>query len=78
MDGGAMFGVVPKPLWEKPAAADEQNRILLGANTVIVRTGHHTVAIETGLGNKLAPETARNLQVQRTAAEEPGGGGRCA
>jgi glyoxylase-like metal-dependent hydrolase (beta-lactamase superfamily II) len=56
LDGGAMFGVVPKPLWEKRAPADELNRILLGANTVIVRTGRHTVAIETGLGNKLGPK----------------------
>jgi glyoxylase-like metal-dependent hydrolase (beta-lactamase superfamily II) len=53
-DGGAMFGVVPKPLWEKRAPADAQNRILLGLNTVIVRTGQHTVAIETGIGNKLS------------------------
>ncbi len=53
LDGGAMFGVVPKPLWEKRAPADEQNRILLGLNTVVVRTGKHTVAIETGIGNKL-------------------------
>jgi glyoxylase-like metal-dependent hydrolase (beta-lactamase superfamily II) len=51
-----MFGVVPKPLWEKRAPADALNRILLGANTVIVRTGRHTVAIETGLGNKLGPK----------------------
>jgi glyoxylase-like metal-dependent hydrolase (beta-lactamase superfamily II) len=49
-----MFGVVPKPLWEKRAPADAQNRILLGLNTVIVRTGQHTVAIETGIGNKLS------------------------
>lgn len=56
LDGGAMFGVVPKPLWERRAPADDQNRILLGANTVIVRTGKHTVAIETGLGNKLGPK----------------------
>lgn len=53
LDGGAMFGVVPKPLWEKRASADSQNRILLGLNTVIVRTSQHTVAIETGIGNKL-------------------------
>jgi len=56
LDGGAMFGVVPKPLWEKRAPADAQNRILLGLNTVIVRTGQHTVAIETGIGNKLPPK----------------------
>ncbi len=54
LDGGAMFGVVPKPLWEKRAPADAENRILLGLNTVIVRTGKHTVAIETGIGNKLS------------------------
>ena len=54
LDGGAMFGVVPKPLWEKRAPADDQNRILLGLNTVIVRTGKHTIAIETGIGNKLS------------------------
>ncbi|HTV82098.1 MAG TPA: MBL fold metallo-hydrolase [Acidobacteriaceae bacterium] len=55
LDGGAMFGVVPRPLWEKRAPADEQNRILLGLNTVVVRTDQHTVAIETGIGNKLSP-----------------------
>jgi len=56
LDGGAMFGVVPKPLWEKRAPADDQNRVLLGLNTVIVRTGKHTIAIETGIGNKLSPK----------------------
>jgi glyoxylase-like metal-dependent hydrolase (beta-lactamase superfamily II) len=54
LDGGAMFGVVPKPLWEKRAPANERNQILLGTNTVVVRTGKHTVVIETGIGNKLA------------------------
>jgi glyoxylase-like metal-dependent hydrolase (beta-lactamase superfamily II) len=54
LDGGAMFGVVPKPLWQKRMAADEENRILLGLNTVVVRIGSAVVAIETGLGNKLS------------------------
>lgn len=53
LDGGAMFGVVPKTMWQKRAPADDQNRILLGLNTVVVRTGKHTIAIETGIGNKL-------------------------
>jgi glyoxylase-like metal-dependent hydrolase (beta-lactamase superfamily II) len=52
LDGGAMFGVVPKTLWQKRTPADEQNRILLGLNTVVVRTGKHVVVIETGIGNK--------------------------
>src|SRR6185437_5989773 len=54
LDGGAMFGVVPKTLWQKRAEPDEQNRILMGLNTVVVRTGKHTVLIETGIGNKLS------------------------
>src|SRR5437879_13769060 len=56
LDGGAMFGVVPKPLWQKRIPADDQNRILLGLNTVVVRTGKHTVVIETGIGNKQSPK----------------------
>jgi glyoxylase-like metal-dependent hydrolase (beta-lactamase superfamily II) len=52
LDGGAMFGVVPKPLWAKRAPADAENRILLGLNTTVVRTGKHVVVIETGIGNK--------------------------
>jgi glyoxylase-like metal-dependent hydrolase (beta-lactamase superfamily II) len=60
MDGGAMFGVVPKPLWSKRTPADEQNRVLVGTNTVVVRDGKHTVVIETGLGNKLSSKL-RNI-----------------
>jgi glyoxylase-like metal-dependent hydrolase (beta-lactamase superfamily II) len=60
LDGGAMFGVVPKTLWEKRAPANSLNQILLGTNTVVVRTGKHTVAIETGIGNKL-PEKLRAI-----------------
>src|SRR5215470_7280172 len=52
LDGGAMFGVVPKPLWQKRMPADANNTILLGLNTAVVRTGTHTVVIETGIGNK--------------------------
>jgi glyoxylase-like metal-dependent hydrolase (beta-lactamase superfamily II) len=56
LDGGAMFGVVPKPLWSQRTPADSENRILLGLNTVVLRTGKHTVAIETGIGNKQSPK----------------------
>ncbi len=56
LDGGAMFGVVPKTLWRKRMAADEDNRILLGLNTAVVRTGKQTIVIETGIGNKQSPK----------------------
>ena len=73
LDGGAMFGVVPKTMWEKRAPADARNRILLGTNTVVVRTGQHTVVIETGIGNKLPAKLraifdAKQLLLQSFAA----------
>ena len=52
LDGGAMFGVVPKVLWEKKFPADEKNRIRLTTNCLLVRGPDFTVLIETGLGNK--------------------------
>jgi glyoxylase-like metal-dependent hydrolase (beta-lactamase superfamily II) len=56
LDGGAMFGVVPKTLWQRRLPADANNLVRLGLNTVVARTGRHTVVIETGLGNKLSPK----------------------
>jgi glyoxylase-like metal-dependent hydrolase (beta-lactamase superfamily II) len=52
LDGGAMFGVVPKPLWERRAPADARNRIRLGMRPLVVRTGTHTVLIDAGIGDK--------------------------
>jgi glyoxylase-like metal-dependent hydrolase (beta-lactamase superfamily II) len=53
LDGGAMFGVVPRPLWLKRVTPDAENRMLMGSNVVVIRDGKRTVIIETGLGNKL-------------------------
>ncbi|HEX8695245.1 MAG TPA: MBL fold metallo-hydrolase [Longimicrobium sp.] len=52
LDGGAMFGVVPKPLWEKRIPADARNRIPLALRCLLVETGDELVLVETGLGNK--------------------------
>jgi glyoxylase-like metal-dependent hydrolase (beta-lactamase superfamily II) len=78
LDGGAMFGVVPKPLWEKKMPPDEQNRIVLGTNTLLVRTGKHNVIVETGIGPKLSPKmqsiyghTPRLLDSLRAAGVDP-------
>jgi glyoxylase-like metal-dependent hydrolase (beta-lactamase superfamily II) len=56
LDGGAMFGVVPKTLWQKRIPANADNQIRLGLNSAVVRTGKHTVVIETGIGNKQSPK----------------------
>jgi len=55
-DGGAMFGVVPKPVWSRKVHADAQNRVLLGLNCVVVKAAGKTLLIETGFGNKLTPK----------------------
>jgi glyoxylase-like metal-dependent hydrolase (beta-lactamase superfamily II) len=52
LDGGAMFGVVPKPLWERQIPADERNRIPLALRCMLLETADELVLIETGIGNK--------------------------
>jgi glyoxylase-like metal-dependent hydrolase (beta-lactamase superfamily II) len=52
LDGGAMFGVVPKPLWEKKSPPDEKNRIRMRANSLLVRAAGKTIVVETGNGTK--------------------------
>lgn len=54
LDGGAMFGVVPKPLWSKRSEPDELNRIALATNCVLIQTDDLKVIIDTGYGEKLS------------------------
>jgi glyoxylase-like metal-dependent hydrolase (beta-lactamase superfamily II) len=56
LDGGAMFGVVPKPLWEKKSPPDNRNRIRLAANSLLARTQNKNILIETGNGTKWTPK----------------------
>jgi glyoxylase-like metal-dependent hydrolase (beta-lactamase superfamily II) len=56
LDGGAMFGVVPKVLWEKGCVPDEVNRIRLRANSLLVRSGQKNIVIETGNGTIWDPK----------------------
>jgi glyoxylase-like metal-dependent hydrolase (beta-lactamase superfamily II) len=52
LDGGAMFGIVPKPLWTRERAADERNRMTLACHCPLIRTGREVVLIDCGLGRK--------------------------
>src|SRR6195256_2206373 len=52
LDGGAMFGVVPKPLWEKRIPADERNRIQLGMRCLLIEHPSGLILVDTGAGNK--------------------------
>ena len=51
LDGGAMFGTIPKVLWERTNPADDRNRILMGLNCLLVRTPTENILVDTGLGN---------------------------
>jgi len=54
LDGGAFFGVIPKVMWSKKVAADENNYVMAGLNSLLIRTGKQNVLVETGMGNKLS------------------------
>ncbi|WP_413510989.1 MBL fold metallo-hydrolase [Myroides odoratus] len=52
LDGGAMFGVVPKAIWNKTNPADSNNQIDLGARLLLIEDGNRLILIDTGMGNK--------------------------
>lgn len=61
LDGGAMFGVVPRVLWERVSPPDELNRVRLNMNCLFVETAAEKILIETGIGEKWTEkETAIN------------------
>jgi glyoxylase-like metal-dependent hydrolase (beta-lactamase superfamily II) len=51
LDGGAMFGIIPKPLWSKVIPADELNRIQLSLRVMLIQTAHRNILIDTGIGD---------------------------
>ena len=51
LDGGAMFGTIPKVLWERTNPADDRNRILMGLNCLLIRMPTENILVDTGLGN---------------------------
>jgi glyoxylase-like metal-dependent hydrolase (beta-lactamase superfamily II) len=70
LDGGAMFGVVPKPLWERRAPADDRNRISLASRPLLVQApstrsarsgqGRTTLIVDAGIGGKMS---AKNVDI---------------
>jgi hypothetical protein len=70
-DGGAIFGVVPKTLWSRKAAADDLNRIELAFNCYLLRTGEHTILIETGGGDKMNPRARERMNLPPLAEPFP-------
>jgi hypothetical protein len=71
LDGGAMFGVVPRTLWSRASAPDDQNRIALNMNCLFVEAGRERILIDTGIGEKWSPkhETMYAINRKRPLAE---------
>lgn len=66
LDGGAMFGVVPKVLWEKCCPADERNRIALALNCLLIRAHGKNILVDTGLGSKENGKSQDLFAIDRT------------
>src|SRR5438552_11645151 len=66
LDGGDMFGVVPKVFWQKCCEADELNRIPLSLTCLLIRAQGKNILVDTGLGSKEDDKFQRMFAVDRT------------
>jgi glyoxylase-like metal-dependent hydrolase (beta-lactamase superfamily II) len=65
LDGGAMFGVVPRVVWEQCCPADEQNRIQLSLTCLLIQAHGKNILVDTGLGNKWDAKTRDRFAIDR-------------
>jgi glyoxylase-like metal-dependent hydrolase (beta-lactamase superfamily II) len=65
LDGGAMFGVVPRALWSRESSPDAENRVRLNANCLFVEAGGERVIVETGMGDKWSAKQSAMYAVVR-------------
>ena len=65
LDGGAMFGVVPRNLWSRVCPPDEQNRIRMNMNCVFIEAGDERILIETGIGEKWSAKHTEMFGITR-------------
>ncbi|MEA2204332.1 MAG: hypothetical protein QOE77_1108 [Blastocatellia bacterium] len=65
LDGGAMFGVVPRTLWSKVAPPDNENRVRLNMNCLFIDTGAEKILIDTGIGEKFTEKQRAIYAIDR-------------
>jgi glyoxylase-like metal-dependent hydrolase (beta-lactamase superfamily II) len=65
LDGGAMFGIVPKMLWDREIPGDENNLITLAANIMLIRNTNFNILIEQGLGDKYSEREIEIYKIRR-------------
>lgn len=72
LDGGAMFGTVPRTVWSKLSPPDEDNRILLAARSLVIRAGDGIVLVDVGMGDRWTDKLRRIYDVRPGPATAPG------
>jgi glyoxylase-like metal-dependent hydrolase (beta-lactamase superfamily II) len=65
LDGGAMFGVVPRPVWERFFTPDERNRITLATNVLVIKYGKYTALVDLGMGDKFNEKQLSIYDIKR-------------
>ena len=66
LDGGAMFGIVPKSLWNKTNPSDEENRITLGLNLLLIEGKGKKMLVDTGIGAKFSSKYQEIYGIEQT------------
>lgn len=69
LDGGAMYGVIPRVLWSRKAPPDEMNRIALGLNCLLLRGDGRTVLVDAGIGDKFSEKERAMYGIERREGE---------
>ena len=65
LDGGAMFGVVPRVFWEKTNPADRLNRIIIGVNPLLIKAEGCNILVDTGNGDKFSEKLLKIYGIER-------------
>jgi methylmalonyl-CoA epimerase len=70
LDGGGMFGIVPRPLWERRAPPDDRGRIVMAMRALLVEADWGRLIIDCGIGDRLTPKAADIYGVDRSRSLE--------
>ncbi len=63
LDGGAMFGIVPKPIWSKKIPADDENRIVMALRCMLIMSNNRNILVDTGIGNKFSEKYSKIYKI---------------
>ncbi|HET7290847.1 MAG TPA: MBL fold metallo-hydrolase [Vicinamibacteria bacterium] len=66
LDGGAMFGVVPRVVWERTDPPDEKNRVTLGLNVALIESAGKRILVDTGMGDKWGEKERAMYRIDRS------------